>query len=92
MNWITVTTNNIHITDGWKTTDKKVMEDALTWVKENEPECLVFNRKMKSLVREWTGHNRLYRLGLFKSHTKDVDLEYPIKWYYNLIWNIIGIC
>lgn len=87
---ITVTTNVIRIEDGYKTTSKKLMRTILNNVHLDHPECLVFNRKMGSLVREWTAHNRLYKLGLYKSHTKDVDLEYPIKWYYELAWFILG--
>ena len=73
-----VSTNVIHIEDSYKI-KKRDMVPLLLEVKEQYPDCLVFKRKMGSLVREWVAHNRLYRFGIFKSHTKDVDLEYPIK-------------
>lgn len=49
------------------------------------------NRKLFGMILEWRAHNLLYSLHLFRSHTKDVDLEYPQKWYYKIIWGIIGI-
>ena len=47
-------------------------------------------RTNKSYEREIKAHNRLYKLGLYKDHTKDCNLEEPIKWYYELIYFIIG--
>lgn len=91
MNWISVTTYNIHIIDSYKIKSRKEKRQILEGLKETEPGCQVLkNRKMCSLINEWTAHNRLYRLGLYRSHTKDVDLEWPIKWWHNVIWNIIG--
>ena len=51
---------------------------------------LPVTRTNKSYEREIKAHNRLYKLGLFKSHTKDCDLEEPIKWYYELLYFLIG--
>ena len=36
-------------------------------------------------------HNRLYRWGIKRDHTADVDLNYPLKWYVELIYRILGI-
>lgn len=47
---IDITTNNIHITDSYKIQSKKEMEEILTSIKT--PDCQVFKRKMKSLIRE----------------------------------------
>lgn len=51
---------------------------------------LPVNRTNKSYEREIKAHNRLYKLGLYKDHTKDCNLEENIKWYYELIYFIIG--
>ena len=48
------------------------------------------SRSNKSYECEVRAHNRLYKLGLFKSHTKDTDLEENIKWYLDLLFRIIG--
>ena len=52
--------------------------------------CMVYKRWMWSLRCEWAVHNVLYKLGLWRSHTKDVDLNYPIKWYVEVLYVIFG--
>lgn len=47
-------------------------------------------RTMKSWLKEWKTHNRLYRLGLFKSHTKDCDLEENEKAHRLIAYEILG--
>ena len=47
-------------------------------------------RSMKSWIKEWKAHNRLYNLGLFKSHTKDCDLEENEKWWRLLVYQFLG--
>ena len=91
MNWISVTTYNIHIIDSYKIKSRKEKRQILEGLKETEPGCQVLkNRKMCSLINEWTAHNRLYRLGLYKSHTKDVDLNENNSIIEELIWLIMG--
>ena len=48
-------------------------------------------RTLKSWVKEWKAHNRLYKLGLFKSHTKDCDFEENEKWWRLLAYQILGV-
>ena len=48
-------------------------------------------RTIESWIREWKAHNRLYKLGLFRSHTKDCDLEEDEKLHRLLIYRILGI-
>lgn len=48
-------------------------------------------RTKKSYVSEWKAHNRLYRLGIKRSHTKDVDLEENIDKCKDIIYRVIGI-
>lgn len=48
-------------------------------------------RKLKSWLKEWKTHNRLYRLGLFKTHTIDCDLEENEKLYRLIAYQILGI-
>lgn len=57
---------------------------------KREQQGLKVTRTKKSYVREIKAHNRLYKLGLFKSHVTDTDLEEPIKWWVELIYRIIG--
>ncbi len=48
-------------------------------------------RSLKSWIKEWKAHNRLYKLGLFKSHTKDCDLEENEKIHRLIAYQILGI-
>ncbi len=48
-------------------------------------------RNLKSWIKEWKTHNRLYRLGLFRSHTKDCDLEENEKKRRLIAYKILGI-
>lgn len=47
-------------------------------------------RSVKSYVKEVKSHNKLYELGLFKTNTKDTDLEENIVWWKNIIYWIVG--
>lgn len=59
---------------------------------KNNIKCpdIIKNRTDNSLYREWRAHNILYKLGLFKERTKDVDLDRE-RWYTQIIYFIIGI-
>ena len=48
-------------------------------------------RSFNSWLKEWVAHNRLYKLGLFNSHTKDCDLEENEKWWRLLAYQFLGI-
>ena len=86
-----VSNNCITIINSYTMNNKERMKEYLGCLKVMYPKCEVFKRSDKSLIREWRAHNLLYKLGLYRSHTKDVDLEYPIERKYEIIWNILGI-
>lgn len=80
MNYI-LTKNNLHIDDSWQVR-KKDMKKQLYQIRYcyEHPENIcsdVWLRTYNSLISEWVCHNALYRLGLWRSRTKDVDLDYP---------------
>jgi len=85
---ITFNENNTHVEDSYLATDLDLEVGYI--IRERYLRRLPQTRSFDSYVREWKAHNNLYKLGLFKSHTKDVDMEEPIKWYYELIYWIIG--
>ena len=79
---------NIKIIDSFKYVDRetqivtiKMFMEKYEWFKA---------RSLKSYVREWRAHNRLYKLGLFKDRTKDVDLNVHEKWYRRLGYFLLG--
>lgn len=85
-----ISENNINITDSYKMTKKEDMKDTLYAIQHKHPECNSFKRDYNSLTNEWKSHNRLYSWGLWKSHTKDVDLNYPAKWYTEIIYWLLS--
>lgn len=85
----TLTENNLHIEDSYRVR-KKSMDAAFCHIKNDcETPSNVWKRSMFSLKCEWIVHNFLYSLGLWQSHTKDVDLNYPNKWEW--LYKIIGV-
>lgn len=80
---------NIHIVNSYKIRNEKDMIFILLNFKQRTGYCS--KRTLKSWIREWKTHNRLYRLGLFKSHTKDCDLEENEKLHRLIAYQILGI-
>ena len=48
------------------------------------------NRSIDSYIKETKAHVRLYKLGLFRSHTRDCDLEENQDNKLSIIYKIIG--
>ena len=68
--------NNTHVRNSYMLTTKKAIRDEVDWIiTGRKARKLPVTRSVNSYVREWRGHNRLYNKGLFRSHTKEVDLE-----------------
>ena len=42
---------------------------------QSSPEMAVCRRDLESMIREWRSHNLFYQLHVFRSRTKDDDLE-----------------
>ena len=87
---VVVSDNNIRIKNGYLVRGRD-FEFVLNCIREDEPNEVTANRLNYSLSCEWAVHNALYKLGLFRSHTKDVDMEYPCKseWFYIVLGSII---
>lgn len=89
---IIVSKDNVHIEDSY-TAGNKVIKDIISYLKKiysEDRDCIITRRKKGSLIREWRAHNVLYKWGLFKSHTKDVDLNDEL-WYRRFIFNLLSI-
>ncbi len=87
---VIVTDNNIHITDS-AFLSKHDADVLLYRVTADYPTCsVVVNRSHGSMMREWAAHTLLYKLHILRSHTKDVDLNYPQRWWVSLAYNIFG--
>jgi len=89
---ITPTRNNTHIEDSYEIKLAKSMKNIVEEIIfTREARMLPVTRSVNSYVREWKGHNRLYRLGLFRKHTKDCDLNENNSIFEELLWFILGI-
>lgn len=69
-------------------TDMRTMIEGYRQLYPAEPALW---RSTPSLVREWCAHNLLYRLGLFRSHTKDVDFEDRPSCFASLCWAALSL-
>ena len=70
--------NNIHIVDSYKVHN---IDEFLKELKDTLGNEFGYTRSVNSWSSEWYAHNLLYKFGLFRSHTKDVDInedEYKI--------------
>ena len=85
-----VSDNNIRIENGYLVRGRD-FGFVLNRIREDNPNEVTANRSNYSLSCEWAVHNALYKLGLFRSHTKDVDLNYPcrLEWLYIVLGCII---
>lgn len=94
---IKVSKNNIHIEDSYKVNKKEDMQIVLTDIRADYSleESDVLKRTDSSLIKEWHVHNVIYNLHLFRTHTKDVDLNYPqskiIEIAYSVAYFIVSI-
>ena len=85
---IDYTENNTHVYDSYQYTDYNL--NVMTIIRERHLQSLPVTRSFESYVREWKGHNKLYYLHLFRSHTASVDLNENNSIIEELIWLIIG--
>lgn len=90
---VTITKDNIHIVDSYKISKRVYMKDYLNDIRKcgKYDYCEVFNRSNFDMINEWVTHNNLYKLGICKDRTIDVDLDYPQKWYYSVLWFLGGL-
>lgn len=79
-----VTKNNIHIENSYEIRNPFTMNDILNEIRKQYESDVLLYRSNWSLIREWITHNNLYILGYKREQTKDVDLNYPQKWYHKL--------
>ena len=82
------TNDNTKIYESYKI--KNIKQLMIDIMKKRKELGFVVNRTIDSYVKETKAHNRLYKLGIARSHTRDTDLEeYPDK-KTSRIWGIIG--
>ena len=87
----TTTPTNTHIVDSCLVTSKEDIRAYLQKLRDaSSPEMAVNQRDMESQVREWRSHNFFYKFHVFRSRTKDVDLELKQNWLRELFCRVVS--
>lgn len=87
---VITTPTNTHVLDSCKVRSKAEMREFLEAVRQqSSAEMAVCQRDLESQVREWRSHNLFYRIHVFRSRTKDVDLELKQTWYRELFCRVV---
>lgn len=79
---------NVRIKDSYKVINEEYMKLILTQFRVRTG--FKSKRSIDSWLKEWKTHNRLYKFGLFRSHTADCDLEENEKLHRLIAYEIIG--
>lgn len=84
------TKNNIHIENSYAI--KKVgFQGIIEQVRRMYPgNPVLANRSLESMKKEWCVHNWCYAHGIAKSRTKDVDLNWPQRWWVKVLFTVAG--
>lgn len=85
----TITKNNLHLVDSYKVS-KQYFSREFARIKGIHPNSDVWLRSYRSMELEWATHNALYALHLFRSRTKDMDINCPQKWYAKVAYAVVG--
>lgn len=79
---------NVRIVDSYKVKKEEDMLEVLIWFKLKTG--FKSRRSMDSWIREWKAHNRMYKIGIYRNHSRDCDLEELEKWHRRLVYWFIG--
>lgn len=86
-----VSEQNTHIIGSYRIKSKEDMRSFLGSLRMAASENMAVNqRDMESMVREWRSHNFFYKILVFRSRTKDVDLERKQPWYRELFCRMVS--
>ena len=90
-NNVIISPTNTHILNSYLVRCKEAMRAYLQNLRDTvSPEMAVNQRDIESQVREWRSHNLFYFLHVFRSRTKDVDLELTQTWYRELFCRVVS--
>ena len=82
---------NTHIVDSYLVKSKDEIRAYLQKLRDiGSDQMSVNQRDLESQVREWRSHNFFYLMHVFRSRTKDVDLELKQPWWRELFCNVVS--
>jgi hypothetical protein len=87
---ITITKKNIRIENSYQITNQDKMKEILEEILQRDTDYKT-NRNIKSLMREWNSHNRLYKLKIFRKYNKNCNLKYKVNIFGKIIYLLLGI-
>ena len=76
--------------DSYQYTNAEIEQAVKVIMQKRKEMNLPVTRSEASYISEWKSHNRLYKLGVQRSRTKDVDLEEEIYPTRNFLYSILG--
>ena len=80
------------IHDSYLIKRRKDMRIFLDMLREDSDDNFAINkRSISGMVREWTSHNLLYTLNLWRNRTMSVDLQIEQKWYVKLGYFLLNL-
>ena len=87
----TLTSTNTHIVDSYLLKTKDEIRDYLLMLRElGQGQMAVNLRDLESQVCEWRSHNFFYLIHVFRSRTKDVDLELKQVWWREMFCRVVS--
>lgn len=90
MFYISVTEDLTTILNSHLVDNKDVNNIVETIIEKRKKKNYKVTRSRESYVREVKTHNRMYKMHLFRKHTKDCDLEENIVWWKDIFYWVIG--
>ena len=86
-----LTSTNTHIYDSYLIRSKDDIRAFIQNLREQcDPDMAITQRTLSSLVAEWRSHNFFYYLHVFRSRTKDVDLERCQSWWREAFCRVVS--
>jgi len=88
---VVISYGNTHIYDSYLIRRKDDMREFLGTIREKcNPDMAVAVRSLTSQICEWRAHNLFYYLHVFRSRTRDVDLERLQPWWREAFCRVIS--
>ena len=82
--------DNTCIYNSYKLNSKDIDELILNILYKRHEKGFKSNRTFGSYARELKAHIRMYKMHLFRRHTKDTDLEEDIKLWKEIVYFFFG--
>lgn len=87
---IKVTEKNIRIEKSYQITNMDKMQEILEEILQRDTDYKT-QRSVKSLMREWISHNRLYKLKICRKYNKNCNLRYKLNIFGKITYLLLGI-